>query len=170
MYDVNCPKCGSKMVERVAKVGLNSGKHFLGCSQYPACKIILPIETKIPQQLLTARDIPLRDSTKPNIIHHVESTQVQFEGTLVDIETIGNFDNKYERSDSRLFNRIIQVVFGFLDNEKLEILCSNGPDAIELLKKQTKDILPKLKRPLYAFNCSFERGVWCCQSAKWDTF
>lgn len=32
-----CPKCGSRMVERVAKRGQNTGKKFYGCSNYPSC-------------------------------------------------------------------------------------------------------------------------------------
>lgn len=32
-----CPKCGSGMVERVAKRGQNIGKKFYGCSNYPSC-------------------------------------------------------------------------------------------------------------------------------------
>lgn len=32
-----CPKCGSSMVERVAKRGANIGNKFYGCSKYPIC-------------------------------------------------------------------------------------------------------------------------------------
>ena len=32
-----CPKCGSGMVERIAKRGQNIGKKFYGCSNYPSC-------------------------------------------------------------------------------------------------------------------------------------
>lgn len=32
-----CPKCGSSMVERVAKRGANIGNKFYGCSKYPTC-------------------------------------------------------------------------------------------------------------------------------------
>ncbi len=38
-----CPTCGSAMVRRVARQGPNKGQAFLGCSQYPACKVIKPI-------------------------------------------------------------------------------------------------------------------------------
>lgn len=34
----DCPKCGSKMVKRTAKKGVNSGSHFWGCSTYPNCR------------------------------------------------------------------------------------------------------------------------------------
>jgi ribosomal protein L37AE/L43A len=33
-----CPKCGSHLVKRTAKIGKNAGKSFLGCSNYPKCK------------------------------------------------------------------------------------------------------------------------------------
>jgi len=32
-----CPKCGSSMVQRVAKRGANAGQSFYGCSRYSAC-------------------------------------------------------------------------------------------------------------------------------------
>ena len=38
-----CPKCGAKMVLRVAKRGENTGKNFYGCSMYPKCKGIINV-------------------------------------------------------------------------------------------------------------------------------
>ena len=32
-----CPKCGKPMLKRVAKKGINSGKEFWSCSNYPEC-------------------------------------------------------------------------------------------------------------------------------------
>ena len=32
-----CPKCGKPMLKRVAKKGVNSGKEFWSCSDYPEC-------------------------------------------------------------------------------------------------------------------------------------
>lgn len=32
-----CPKCGSTMVQRIAKKGSMAGKSFWGCSRFPAC-------------------------------------------------------------------------------------------------------------------------------------
>lgn len=40
----NCPACGAVMVERVAKQGAKPGQRFLGCSQFPKCRITLPIK------------------------------------------------------------------------------------------------------------------------------
>ncbi len=39
-----CPKCGSAMVLRTAKSGLNQGGKFWGCSQYLQCRGIINIE------------------------------------------------------------------------------------------------------------------------------
>ena len=33
-----CPKCGNALVLRVAKRGVDAGKQFYGCSNYPKCK------------------------------------------------------------------------------------------------------------------------------------
>jgi hypothetical protein len=39
----SCPKCGSKMVLRIAKSGGNAGGQFWGCSAFPRCRSILPV-------------------------------------------------------------------------------------------------------------------------------
>ncbi len=33
-----CPRCGSELVERQAKRGINAGNTFLGCSSFPKCR------------------------------------------------------------------------------------------------------------------------------------
>lgn len=33
-----CPKCGSSLVERIAKKGPKAGSKFLGCENYPKCR------------------------------------------------------------------------------------------------------------------------------------
>lgn len=44
----SCPKCGSAMVRRVAKRGDNAGSEFWGCSTFPKCRSIVPIEEPGP--------------------------------------------------------------------------------------------------------------------------
>ena len=39
-----CPKCGAEMKKRIARRGKNAGKEFWGCSAYPKCNGILPLE------------------------------------------------------------------------------------------------------------------------------
>lgn len=42
-----CPKCGSPMTLRTAKSGTNAGKRFWGCSNYPACRSMLPYSERV---------------------------------------------------------------------------------------------------------------------------
>lgn len=39
-----CPKCGSPLVQRVARSGLQAGRSFLGCKSYPRCRFTRPLE------------------------------------------------------------------------------------------------------------------------------
>jgi restriction system protein len=38
---LECPKCGSEMVRRVARKGVNAGKEFWGCGEYPRCRGVI---------------------------------------------------------------------------------------------------------------------------------
>lgn len=38
-----CPLCGKSMIKRVAKKGINSGKEFWSCSDYPNCNGTKPV-------------------------------------------------------------------------------------------------------------------------------
>lgn len=38
--DGNCPRCGSRMILRIAKQGKNAGGRFWGCSKFPKCKAV----------------------------------------------------------------------------------------------------------------------------------
>lgn len=40
-----CPKCGSGLVERVAKTGPNAGGRFLACTGYPKCRFTKDVES-----------------------------------------------------------------------------------------------------------------------------
>lgn len=88
---------------------------------------------------------------------HNEKINSSFSGTIIDIETIGNFNNF---SDSRRYKNIVPVIFGFINNNELSILCAKRKESIELLKKKILGILEKLERPFHAFNCDFESGVF----------
>src|SRR5690606_28547953 len=35
----HCPRCGSSLVLRKAKEGANAGENFLGCEDYPKCRL-----------------------------------------------------------------------------------------------------------------------------------
>ena len=91
------------------------------------------------------------------IIEHTEDINSDFEGTIIDIETIGDFLNQY--FDSRRYKNIQLVIFGFINRHALHILCAQGIKAISELKEKTEGIIDSLERPFYAFNSEFERGV-----------
>ena len=91
------------------------------------------------------------------IIEHREETTSDFEGTIIDIETIGEFLNQYP--DSRRYKDIQLVIFGFINRQALQIFCAKGMEAINELREKTEEIINSLERPFYAFNTDFERGV-----------
>ena len=91
------------------------------------------------------------------IIEHKEDISSSFEGTIIDIETVGEFDNRY--NDSRHYKEIQLVIFGFINRHALNIFCAKGTEAINELKGKIVEIIDSLQRPFYAFNCDFERSV-----------
>ncbi len=92
------------------------------------------------------------------IIEHKEDISSNFEGTIIDIETIGEFlqCNTY---DSRRYKDIQLVIFGFINRHALHIFCAKGIEAINELRETAEKIIDSLERPFYAFNSEFERGV-----------
>ena len=91
------------------------------------------------------------------ILEYKEDISSDFEGTIIDIETIGEFLNQYP--DSRQYKNIRLVIFGFINRYTLQIFCAKGIEVISELQEKTKDIIDSLERPFYAFNSEFERGV-----------
>jgi len=90
------------------------------------------------------------------VIVHTENIKSDFEGTIIDIESIGDFCWGYQ--DSREYQNIIPVIFGYIDKNGLKIHCAKGIESIEKIKNIVANTAPNLTKPLYAFNCNFERG------------
>jgi len=80
-----------------------------------------------------------------------------FEGTIIDLETIGHFDDRYE--DSRRYRNILLVIFGYINKYGIQILSAEGYDSISELGIEIIKVLGSLPKPFYAFNTDFERGV-----------
>ena len=40
----SCPRCGKEMILRTARKGHHAGKKFFGCSGYPDCRAIVPLD------------------------------------------------------------------------------------------------------------------------------
>ena len=88
---------------------------------------------------------------------HKENINSPIEGTIIDIETIGNFN---EYPDSRRYMKIVPVIFGYIDSECLHIHCAKKIDSLEKLREIIAKELESLEGPFYAFNSDFERGVF----------
>ncbi|MFA5399917.1 MAG: hypothetical protein WC169_00970 [Dehalococcoidia bacterium] len=91
------------------------------------------------------------------IADYEEKIASDFIGTIIDIETIGNFSDYF--NDSRRYKDIIQVILGYIDGDHIRIYCAKSHDGIEALKSITNTIIDSLRRPLYAFNSEFEQCV-----------
>jgi hypothetical protein len=91
------------------------------------------------------------------IIEHSEKTGIDFDGTIIDIESIGEFSRDYQ--DSRHYKDIKQVILGYITREKLHIYCATSLEEVEELRKLTPRIFQTLARPYYSFNCNFDSGV-----------
>jgi len=91
------------------------------------------------------------------VVFHTEGFSSVFDGTIIDIETIGEFCREY--SDSRLYKYIVPIIFGYIDKGGLNIYCAKSHDSLDTLRGKVSGILPILKRPFSAFNCCFEVGV-----------
>ncbi len=68
------------------------------------------------------------------------------QGTLVDIETTG-LDSNYDEI----------VSFGDVQGNRIEIICRTSREE-EPFIAQLAELVPKLSRPFYAYNLSFEKG------------
>lgn len=88
---------------------------------------------------------------------YTEDIKSNFKGTIIDLETIGYFRDGYQ--DSRRCKDIMPVIFGFINKSGLKIYCAENKKSIGKLKKKIKIVLPRLKKPFYAFNTGFEKSV-----------
>jgi hypothetical protein len=86
-----------------------------------------------------------------------EAQEAPFEGTIIDLETIGAFQNQFD--DSRRYQLLQPVIFGYLNDNGLQIHGAETREDIPELCQVMQSIIPTLFTPFYAFNASFESGV-----------
>jgi hypothetical protein len=91
------------------------------------------------------------------VIIYSERIKSGFKGTIIDIETIGEFNRGYP--DSREYATLTPVIFGLIDGEHLEICCARNRESLNKLQDKIREKVSSLSSPLYAFNSIFERGV-----------
>jgi hypothetical protein len=92
---------------------------------------------------------------KPQIIR--ENTRSNIDGTIIDLETIGEFAREY--NDSRRYSQLKPVFFGYMTKAGLTIICTKRESQIEQLLSDIPEIMSSLLRPFYSFNTEFEMGV-----------
>lgn len=85
-----------------------------------------------------------------------EKNDLSFDGTIIDLETIGNFCKYY---DSMEYKKLEMTIFGYINKHELKIFCAKGKEAISELKEKSAKIITKLAKPFVAYNCCFEMGV-----------
>lgn len=163
MPEMKCPVCGSQMILRLAKRGANAGTQFWGCSNYPKCTKTLPYTpalSQIPKQQKHIK-LAVHNQCMNPIIEYEETVNVDFNGTVLDIETIGDFDKRYKNSNkSKEYANLKQIIFGYIQSKHIRIYCATNESGISELCGLSSRIIGNVARPYYAFNCSFESGVW----------
>ncbi len=88
-----------------------------------------------------------------------EPASTNFKGTIIDLETIGEFNRQYPSYDLMHYSTLKPTILGYLCDNTLIQHCAEGLEEIsELIDIITKTI-PKLPQPYYALNCYFERGI-----------
>ena len=87
-----------------------------------------------------------------------EKVASDIQGAIIDIETVGDFRNMYK--DSRRYENIITVIFGYIDCDQLHIYCATGENEIPELKVLIRQQMKELKNPFHAFNVEFETCVF----------
>ena len=91
------------------------------------------------------------------ILEYCERNEFAFDGTIIDIETIGGFSCGF--SDSRQYAAIEPVIFGYINGQELRILTAQKTADLVKLKERISTVLNDLTKPFHAFNCDFEMGV-----------
>ncbi len=95
------------------------------------------------------------------ITEYREQISSNFAGTIIDIETIGEFNSLYRNTNcSKQYEYIQQVMFGFINKQGLHILYVTDKQDIPKLNEKVADLMTRLERPFYAFNTDFESGIW----------
>src|SRR3989338_2264466 len=90
-----------------------------------------------------------------------EKTDIDFEGTIIDLETIGDFRREFKREvgDSREYQEIKPVFFGLIAGKRIEIHCAENEKELSELHEGISKLLKNLEKPYYSFNTPFEMGV-----------
>lgn len=78
-------------------------------------------------------------------------------GTIIDLETIGEFNRKYK--DHRRLANLLPVIYGTLSENNLCIHYISNVNEVPDLLEVIKGTIEELPRPLWAFNYDFEQSI-----------
>ena len=93
------------------------------------------------------------------ILSHNEKIKSQrFNGTIVDLETIGSFSD-YPDDDSRQYSKITPMIIGYITSDEMNIYCAKEIEDLNELRDIALKVVPSFEKPLFAFQSKFERGV-----------
>lgn len=51
-----CPRCGGSLILRVARKGANAGEQFYGCTNYPKCRYVCDVDTKVMENQMKEQE------------------------------------------------------------------------------------------------------------------
>ncbi len=85
-----------------------------------------------------------------------EPASMRVRGTLIDLETTGEFDRSYPPWDPRQYASIRPTIFGYITGDELVQYCAEGEDDLPEIREIMNATLPSLEGPFYALNTFFE--------------
>lgn len=98
MSEIRCPKCGSPMILRTAKRGINAGRKFYGCSRYPQCNGTRPSDDETTEQIQSEK---IKLSPSVNYFPQSLLARSRFQGYQVRFfETVALPENLLEKIKS----------------------------------------------------------------------
>ncbi len=92
---------------------------------------------------------------------YVENIQTDIVGSILDLETIGEFSRGGAVNNAFAEYREIKITtVGVLTRDKIVIRIANGQNALSEFQELAVEMILDTKRPLYAFNKRFEEGCF----------
>jgi len=92
------------------------------------------------------------------ILEYKEEIASDFKGTIIDIETIGEFNGRYRNTgDWREYEGIQQVIFGLINSQHLQILWVKKKEEITELNDRISSIIDKLEKPFMPLTCPLRK-------------
>jgi hypothetical protein len=93
------------------------------------------------------------------VLENTEQVETKFKGTIIDLESIGDFNYDFPRWKPEHYLGIRPTIFGYLTNDMLVQYCAESESEIPVIVDEMKKTIPKLEEPFYALNTHFESCV-----------